>query len=372
MEMDVIVISIIRIIKKQFGKLINLGQIVMLTKVVKLETVKKLWLLLSVLVLAGCEKTDRTEKYQKKRDRVVDVHSRIREIDLGNELLVGAMPRLFLMGDYLLILDVRSYDNLLHVIDKNTFAHLRSGIKRGRGPGEIVSPGNLIIDESRCKFLIPDYGKQVIYGFGFHDFLRQSDYKPEVEMQMQAKSFPADSYLLGDDLLMGIIIEPIGTSNFRESLAKWSLKNGDISPMPYEHPDIERRRIDFAVSVEKGLYAEVYHHHDLITIGNMDGTLRYNIYGPRWDAATSNAYLYYGKPLFCGDRIIVAYSGEANDSEGCEPTNFMVFDLEGNYLQTWKTGYRLSDFCYDAENNRLILALDEAVQFACLDLDNNL
>ena len=52
--MDVIVISIIRIIKKQFGKLINLGQIVMLTKVVKLETVKKLWLLLSVLVLAGC------------------------------------------------------------------------------------------------------------------------------------------------------------------------------------------------------------------------------------------------------------------------------------------------------------------------------
>jgi len=37
-------------------------------------------------------------------------------------------------------------------------------------------------------------------------------------MQMQAKSFPADSYLLGDDLLMGIIIEPIGTSNFRESL----------------------------------------------------------------------------------------------------------------------------------------------------------
>ena len=228
--MDVIVISIIRIIKKQFGKLINLGQIVMLTKVVKLETVKKLWLLLSVLVLAGCEKTDRTEKYQKKRDRVVDVHSRIREIDLGNELLVGAMPRLFLMGDYLLILDVRSYDNLLHVIDKNTFAHLRSGIKRGRGPGEIVSPGNLIIDESRCKFLIPDYGKQVIYGFGFHDFFRQSDYKPEVEMQMQAKSFPADSYLLGDDLLMGIIIEPIGTSNFRESLAKWSLKNGDISP----------------------------------------------------------------------------------------------------------------------------------------------
>lgn len=97
--MDVIVISIIRIIKKQFGKLINLGQIVMPTKVVKLETVKKLWLLLSVLVLAGCEKTDRTEKYQKKRDRVVDVHSRIREIDLGNELLVGAMPRLFLMGD---------------------------------------------------------------------------------------------------------------------------------------------------------------------------------------------------------------------------------------------------------------------------------
>ena len=325
--------------------------------------------LLSVLLLAGCGKSDPTEKHQKSRDRIVDVSDRIREIDLGDELLIGAMPRLFVLDDCLLILDPRSYDNLLHAVDKKTFTPLRSGIRRGRGPGELVNPGNLITDEARHRFLIPDYGKQAIYAFSLDEFLHQPDCQPQAAMQMQTAAFPADSYFIGDDRLMGIVIEPVGTNSFRESLARWSLTDAEITPMPYEHPQIERRRIDFAVSVEKGLYAEVYHHHDLMTIGRLDGTLCCNVYGPRWDATPSNAVLHYGKPLFCGDRIIVSYSGRANDSAESAPTTMLLFDLEGNYLESWETGRRISDFCLDAENRRLILALDDAMQFAFLDLD---
>ena len=324
--------------------------------------------LLSVLFLAGCGKSDPTEKHQKSRDRIVDVSDRIREIDLGDELLIGAMPRLFVLDDCLLILDPRSYDNLLHAVDKKTFTPLRSGIRRGRGPGELVNPGNLITDEARHRFLIPDYGKQAIYAFSLDEFLHRPDCQPQAAMQMQTAAFPADSYFIDDDHLMGILIEPVGTNSFRESLARWSLTDAEITPMPYEHPQIERRRIDFAVSIEKGLYAEVYHHHDLMTIGRLDGTLCCNVYGPRWDAAPSNAVLHYGKPLFCGDRIIVSYSGRANDSAESAPMTLLLFDLEGNYLESWETGHRISDFCLDAENRRLILALDDAVQFAALDL----
>lgn len=68
------------------------------------------------------------------------------------------------------------------------------------------------------------------------------------------------------------------------------------------------------------------------------------------------------------DRIIVSYSGRANDSAESAPTTLLLFDLEGNYLESWETGHRISDFCLDAENRRLILALDDAVQFAALDL----
>ena len=90
-------------------------------------------------------------------------------------------------------------------------------------------------------------------------------------------------------------------------------------------------------------------------------------YGPRCGAAPATPVVHYGKPLFGGDRIIVSYSGRANDSAESAPTTLLLFDLEGNYLESWETGHRISDFCLDAENRRLILALDDAVQFAALD-----
>ena len=283
--------------------------------------------------------------------------------------MVGSIAKLFLLSEYILILDYNSYDKLLHVINKNNFKYLCSGIRKGRGPGEIVSSGHPIIDEVHHKFYVPDYGKLIIYSYTLDDFLEQPDYMPDVKMKLKAKSFPSSSSFISDDMLLGIIIEPVGNSSFKQAMAKWSMTTGEISPMPYEQPDIERRRIDFAVSVQNGLYAEVYHHHDLMTICNLDGTLKYNIYGPKWNATTSNAVYYYGKPLFCGDKIVVSYSGNDNNSEERNPTKFMVFDLNGDYIKTMDIGYKISDFCYDKENNRLILSLNDVIQFAYLDLD---
>ena len=53
--------------------------------------------------------------------------------------------------------------------------------------------------------------------------------------------------------------------------------------MKYAHPEVERKRAMFAVSTEKDLIVETYNHHDLMTICNMNGDLKYNIYGPYWD-----------------------------------------------------------------------------------------
>ena len=68
------------------------------------------------------------------------------------------------------------------------------------------------------------------------------------------------------------------------------------------------------------------------------------------------------------DKIFVSYCGEdyARDSF---PTKILVFDLEGNYLKTLETGYKISDCCYDSFNNRIILSLNDVVQFAYLDID---
>ena len=85
---------------------------------------------------------------------------------------------------------------------------------------------------------------------------------------------------------------------------------------------------------------------------------------------------YYGTTHFCKDKIITTYLAEygfvkeANGRvRGKSPGKFVIFDLEGNYLQTWEAGYEITNFVYDEENNRLIIGVEDAdVQFAYLDL----
>ena len=101
---------------------------------------------------------------------------------------------------------------------------------------------------------------------------------------------------------------------------------------------------------------------------SLDGELLYNIYGPDWDGGNGNKLQSFGTVMIGNDKIFVSYCGEdyARDSF---PTKILVFDLEGNYLKTLETGYKISDCCYDSFNNRIILSLNDVVQFAYLDID---
>ena len=132
--------------------------------------------------------------------------------------------------------------------------------------------------------------------------------------------------------------------------------------------DIQKKRITFAASEKAGIYVECYTRHDLMTICSLDGELLYNIYGPDWDGGNGNKLQSFGTVMIGNDKIFVSYCGEdyARDSF---PTKILVFDLEGNYLKTLETGYKISDCCYDSFNNRIILSLNDVVQFAYLDID---
>lgn len=72
--------------------------------------------------------------------------------------------------------------------------------------------------------------------------------------------------------------------------------------------------------------------------------------------------------MFCGDKIVAAYSGGNNFLEEYNPTKYLVFDLDGNYLKTLDVGYKIVDFCFDKGNNRIIMSLSDEIQFAYLDL----
>ena len=54
----------------------------------------------------------------------------------------------------------------------------------------------------------------------------------------------------------------------------------EIKFMPYEHPDIKKKRFDFDASEEHNLYVESYTNHDLMIIADLDSNLICNTYEP--------------------------------------------------------------------------------------------
>lgn len=337
-------------------------------------TSKNIFLLVICVILISCHGNSGTEKHQTRRNNVIQVQDQVKEIEFEDTYLSN-FARIHTMDDYLIISDYKSFDNLIYLFDRNNFSLIANIAPRGQGPGEITNIGTIGIDEKNRAFYVNDHGKQKIFSYPLDSVLTNPSYTPGVKMNMNERQFPNRYVLLNDTLCIGQIIEPIGNYGFNQSIAKWNISTGEIIPMKYTHPEIERKRVCFAVSEENGIYVECYHHHDLFTICDMDGNLKQNIYGRKWDNKTSNKQQYFGDVIIYNNRILASYSdGRENFKEVREdyPTQILVFDLTGNYIKTLDIGYNILDLCYDDRNNRLIMQFDDTIQFGYLTLEDNL
>lgn len=129
-------------------------------------------------------------------------------------------------------------------------------------------------------------------------------------------------------------------------------------------------RVGVVVSPQYNMYVEYHHNRDLVTVCNLDGSLKYNIYGPDWNSQENPGQNYYfGNAVFFKDKIITSYSGKYYNGDFSNPSQLIVFDLNGKYLQTLETDCQIAKFCIDNDNNRIILYMDGEMQFGYLELD---
>jgi hypothetical protein len=276
------------------------------------------------------------------------------------------------MDDCLFISDYKSTGCHIHLFGKDTFNYLASTAEAGQGPGEITRMGHIGMDEEHHVFYVSDHGKQQIFSYELDSVLANPFYRPEVKINLGEETFPEKYHYINDTLWIGVAIERLGNSQFNKVTAKWNMKTGEMRPMKYKHPNIKRRRITFALSAAHGIYIEGHSYCDLMSICSLDGALLYNIYGRNREDQMSNRTSYYIKIAVCNDKIVALYSGKetvAENSIEALPSTFLVFDIQGNYLQTIETGYRIIDFCHDRKNNRLLMSMDDEIQFAYLELD---
>lgn len=123
-----------------------------------------------------------------------------------------------------------------------------------------------------------------------------------------------------------------------------------------------------AASEEDSIYVTTSSRYDLMTICNLDGSLKYNIYGPDWDEEITNICHYNVEVCIGGSKIYALYEGE-DYRAGLAPSKIIVFDLNGNYIKTLETEQRICDMCYDKEKHRLFFFTDSDIQFGYLDLE---
>lgn len=333
---------------------------------------KVLCQLILFVICLSCTSNTATEKFQSKRNNIINVSDRIKEIEI-EDVLISNFTSIGIIDKYLFITDYKSANELIHIFDKKGFKYVTSTGFRGQGPGEIANIGNIAEDKMNRKFYVSDHGKKRIFSYDLDSAILDPAYLPVEKMKMDGELFPDKYIYLSDTLSIGIVIQVLGDSDYQPSICRFNMLSGEMTPMSYKvNTKVKKKRISFALSPENGIYVECYRPHDLATICSIEGNLKYNIYGPNWDSDTDSKD-YFGPVVFCGDRIVALYSGEksfTNDRKSNLPTKFMVFDLEGNYMKTLESGYDIVSICYDKDNHRIIMNLDDVMQFAYLDLGN--
>lgn len=85
-----------------------------------------------IALLGGCTSTSVTEKYQDKRNDIINVKDKVIEFETGN-VLIGSVSRLYMSNKCLLIADHKSVDKQIHIFNKMILVILPALEISGRG-----------------------------------------------------------------------------------------------------------------------------------------------------------------------------------------------------------------------------------------------
>lgn len=315
-----------------------------------------------VLLLFSCgkHKESKIEIVQRNRDKIINVSDRITSIN--PEILFGSS--LFYIIDNVLIVDEISPKGMkgIHLFDKNKFNYLLSTGFIGKGPGEITRSGRLGINEGSRIIWVPDYGKNIMYKFPLDSVLNNSTFKPKISIKINPKFFMERFSFLNDTIAIGQAWTITSNSSFETHMSKLDLRNNRLTRFGYEHPEITGKKSNsvFAMSYENNFYVNCYYYCDLVTICDLNGNCKCNVYGPGWHINNREKNSYFLDVDLYSNYIIASYIGskglvvKGNIKRGAAPTRFIVFDSSGNYIKTIETGFEFERFCVDKDNKRII------------------
>ncbi len=323
----------------------------------------------------SCNKNGDKEKRFDVQQNMINIKERIVKIDTDT-VEISSLGVPYILNEFLIISDYHAPHKLIHIYNKHTFEYLTSVGERGEGPTEITTMGGVESNEKERIFYVIDHGKQKVLEYAIDSVLSGSYYVPKQKAAIHKREFPVSFQYVNDTLSYALFFKVLSSKDYKPIVSKWNMQTGEVVSMNYEgHPQIKQKRVEYAVSPKYGLYVEAYWYNELISLGSLNGSLKFNLYGRNWDNENVNRNSYFRKVIFCKDKIVVSYSGEKHiTNEGGipkvhYPTQLILFNLEGDYLATLIIEYPIISFAYDEENNRIIFAFDNEIQFGYLQMD---
>jgi hypothetical protein len=327
-----------------------------------MRKVNKLVCLLTFFII-GCRNDNeaKTEKFQNNRDEIIDVKEMI--TDIKTETLFGNSD-LYIANDFLIVQEIKPGGSKgIHLFNKNTFEYITSTGVMGHGPGELVRPGRIGVDIENRVLWVPDHGKKIMLKFPVDSILNNEMFKPTEGLELHDEIFIERFGFLNDSIALGKAVQILTSNSFAMTMARLNLNTNKTEKFGYDHPEAVGKKSNsmFALSVKNDLYVNGYFFCDLMTICDLKGNLKYNIYGPDELENKNFKKTYFTGVKFIGNTIIASYIGdvgivvnEFKRQTGNLPSKFLIFDTEGNYKNTIDTGYKFSYFCVDESNNRVI------------------
>ena len=323
--------------------------------------------LLVLFVLACKSNTDEKSKYfEEKESKTINVSDKI--IDIKTELILGKSD-VHIMDSILIVCDIQAVkNNVIYLFDKNTYKYITSTGSLGKGPGEINRIGETTIDEKNKVFWVQDYGKQVMWKFYLDSVLNNKMYKPIEKISLKEELFLARLGIFSDSIALGKALSVDDNYRVEMFMSKFNFNTKVTEKFGYEHPVAIGRKSHsgFKLSKKNNFYVNVYVFCDLMTFCDLDGNLKFNIYGPDWLKNKDNRKDYFHQVNIIDNYIIASYvDGPAflydknKRPYGNSPSRFLIFDFKGNYIKTIETGHKFINFCVDDENNRVIMYFND-------------
>ena len=220
-----------------------------------------------------------------------------------------------------------------------------------------------------------------MWKFPLDSVLNNEMFKPKIKLEMNYESFIERFGFLNDSIVLGVSVQILPDYSFIKAISKLNINTNVIEKYGYMHPKAVGKNSGslFALSVKNNFYVNCYYQSDLMTICDLKGNLKYNVYGP--DGLNNKDYkkAYFFGVDFIGNDIIASYIGDVglisdkNGPKGNTPSKFIVFDLKGNYKKTIETGSKFTYFCVDEENKRIIAYFSsrvEALGYFNVDFDS--